>query len=66
MKDSYFKACEENNLSLVRELLSKGADVNWRGDADGYSVLHIATEKNYEEFSRRMARSLVGGGCFLC
>ena len=48
MKDSYFKACEENNLSLVRELLSKGADVNWRTDDDddgwrgGWAGLHFA------------------------
>ena len=50
MKDSYFKACKENNHSLVRELLSSGADVNWRdADADGRSGLHFAARDNYGE-----------------
>ena len=41
-------ACDENNLSLVRELLSSGADVNWRDDG-GWSGLYIAARNNYEE-----------------
>ena len=51
MKDSYIKACDENNYSLVRELLSSGADVNWRtgDDRDGWSGLHIAAYHNYGE-----------------
>merc|ERR1712020_309000 len=49
MKDSYFKACKENNHSLVRELLSRGADVNWRYDAVGWSGLHFAALNNYGE-----------------
>ena len=47
-KYRYSKACEENNLPLVRELLSKGADVNW-SDATGWSGLHFAARDNYEE-----------------
>lgn len=48
MKDSYIKACDP---SLVRELLSSGADVNWRTDVDcdGWSGLHIAAYHNYRE-----------------
>ena len=49
MRDSYFKACQENNHSLVRELLSRGADVNWRRDFGGRSGLHFAARGNYGE-----------------
>ena len=42
-------ACDENNLSMVRELLSSGADVNWRRDADGWAGLHFAARHNYGE-----------------
>ena len=49
MKDLYLQACEENNNSLVRELLSSGADVNWRRDANGWSGLHFAARYNYGE-----------------
>ena len=45
MKDSFLEACEANNLSLVRDLLSRGADVNWR-DNNGMFVLHIAASNN--------------------
>ena len=48
MKDSFIKACKENNLSLVRELLSRGADVNWR-DEYGFAGLHYAACDNYGE-----------------
>ena len=47
MKDSFLKACEENNHSLVRELLSRGADVNVYASA--WSGLHIAARHNYGE-----------------
>ena len=48
--NKYFKACEENNLPLVRELLSKGADVNWRtDDILGTAGLHFAASDNYGE-----------------
>merc|ERR1712183_52064 len=47
MKDLYLQACEKNNHSGVRELLSRGADVNWRRDADGWSGLHFAARHNY-------------------
>ena len=49
MKDSYIKACAENNHSLVRERLSSGADVNWRTDEDGSAGLHFAACYNYGE-----------------
>ena len=49
MKDSYLEACEENNISLVRELVSSGVDVSWRRDNDGSSGLHIAALGNYGE-----------------
>ena len=50
MKDSFINACKENSRSLVRELLSKGADVNWRTDDDDvWSGLHIAARFNYGE-----------------
>ena len=48
MKPLYLKACEQNNHSLVRELLSKVVDVNWR-DADDWAGLHIAAYDNYGE-----------------
>ena len=47
MNDSFIEACRENNHSLVRELLSRGADVNWRRDDDGWSGLHWAAHDNY-------------------
>ena len=46
--NKYIEACKENNFSLVRELLSKGADVNWR-DAAGLAGLHFAVRHNYGE-----------------
>ena len=50
LKDLYFQACEENNHSLVRELLRSGANVNWRRDGDGgWSGLHFAALNNYGE-----------------
>ena len=49
LQSQYCKACEENNPSLVRELLSKGADVNWSRRKDGWSGLHIAACGNYGE-----------------
>ena len=36
MKDKFLSACSENEVSEVRELLDRGAEVNWR-DQDGYS-----------------------------
>ena len=41
-------ACDENNLSMVRDLLSSGADVNWRDDG-GRAGLHSAACRNYGE-----------------
>ena len=38
MEDSYFKACLENNHSLVSMLLSEGANINWRTGTDGCQV----------------------------
>ena len=50
MNESYLKACEENNYSLVRDLLSSGADVNWKSDEDdyypGYTGLYWAAFHN--------------------
>ena len=50
MNDSYLNACEQNELSQVVELLSRGADVNWRGD-DGarWSGLYFAAVVNNEQ-----------------
>ena len=46
----YIEACKENNHSLVRELLSSGADVDWRSDDDvGVAGLHFAAIHNYGE-----------------
>ena len=50
MKDSFLEACEANNLSLVRDLLSIGANVNWsRGYGENDAGLHIAAGRNYGE-----------------
>ena len=50
LKERYFKGCAENDHSLVRKLLSSGADVNWRRrEGDGWSGLHIAARDNYGE-----------------
>ena len=48
MRDSFIKACHENNHSLVKELLCSGADVNC-SDNYGWSGLHIAACYNYRE-----------------
>ena len=32
---SYIETCEENNLSVTRKLLSRGADVDWRREITG-------------------------------
>ena len=48
MEDFFVKACKENIHSLVSELLSEGADVNWRDD-DGEAGLHITASDNYGE-----------------
>ena len=49
MEDSFIKACEENNHSLVNELILGGADVNWRRNTDGWAGLHLAARHNYGE-----------------
>ena len=49
MEDSFIKFCNENNHSMVRELLSRGADVNWRRAYDSRSGLHISAHDNYGE-----------------
>ena len=48
MNNSYLKACEKNNCTVVRTLLFCGADVNWRRDANP-GGLYIAARNNYGE-----------------
>ena len=50
MKASFISACQRNDTSSVRELLSRGADVNWRNDLDmRMAGLHYAARSNYGE-----------------
>ena len=43
-RDLFLKACDEGDLELVRVLLARGADVNWRRDKYYFfSGLHSAT-----------------------
>ena len=60
MKDSFLKACEENDNSLVKDQLSRGADVNWRRDSDGWSGLHFAADWNYGELLEEVLLAQTG------
>ena len=45
-RNLFLKACEKGDLELVRVLLSRGANVNWREEVDDLqSGLHIAAHR---------------------
>ena len=45
-RNVFLKACEEGDLELVRVLLARGANVNWREEVDDLqSGLHIAAHR---------------------
>ena len=48
-KQDFLSACRANDWQKVQLIFSLGGDVNWRGDNDGWSGLHIAAGRNYGE-----------------
>ena len=47
-KELFLKACMQNDLQLVRDMLARGADPNWRNE-EGDSGLHLAVSNNHTE-----------------
>ena len=46
VKELFFEACNDNDLSEVQDMFNLGADVNWK-DANGWAGLHLAAAENY-------------------
>ena len=47
MKTNFLKACCKGDLEQARELLARGADVNWRTETRLMSGLHFAVRGNH-------------------
>ena len=49
VKDLFLGACKRNNVNVARQLLTIGADVNWKSDYRNISALVFAATYNYGE-----------------
>ena len=50
VKELFIRACQRNDLNIIRNLLPVGADVNWREEGgDLRPGLHLAVNEEHEE-----------------